>query len=302
MTSGREPDSGITPPPTPAELQAILGQGSDLLIVLDAEAVCRWASPAGGRLLHIDASSLPGVPFRAFAHADDDASVSALLADAPAGPVPLRVHVSSAGHRWMSAVSVSRAADGGSSQGWVVALRDAQALVDRAAAVGDSRLEDELTGLPGRDMALAQLGWLLAATPRTGNETAVACCAIDDYDAMIETFAPADAAEVVRVVAGRIAHAGRRGDLAARMSAAQFLLILRGVHDLRGAIGVADKLRRTVESPIPLPSGDVLRTVSVGVTLVSRGEAVESVLARAEGALDWAREAGRNRVMSSPLI
>lgn len=302
MTSGREPDSGITPPPTPAELQAILGQGSDLLIVLDAEAVCRWASPAGGRLLHIDASSLPGVPFRAFAHADDDASVAALLADAPAGPVPLRVHASPAGHRWMSAVCVPRAADGSSSQGWVVALRDAQPLVDRAVAMGEPRLEDDLTGLPGREMALAQLGWLLVATPRTGKEIAVACCAIDDFDALGATLAETDVAEVVRVVAGRISHAGRRGDLAARISADQFLLILRGVHDLRGAIDVAHKLRRSVESPIPLPAGEVVQTVSVGVTLVSRGEAVESVLARAEGALAWAREAGRNRVMSSPLI
>ena len=51
-----------------------------------------------------------------------------------------------------------------------------------------------------------------------------------------------------------------------------------------------------------MPFGEIVQTVSVGVTLISRGESVDSVLERAEGAMAMAKEAGRNTVMSSPPI
>jgi PleD family two-component response regulator len=51
-----------------------------------------------------------------------------------------------------------------------------------------------------------------------------------------------------------------------------------------------------------MPFGDIVQTVSVGVTLISRGESVDSVLQRAEGAMEMAKDAGCNTVMSSPPI
>jgi len=78
--------------------------------------------------------------------------------------------------------------------------------------------------------------------------------------------------------------------------------VLRGVHHLRGAIRVANKIRTAVEDPIPMPFGEVAQTVSVGVTLISRGESVDSVLARAESAMVKAHGAGGNTIVSSPPI
>jgi PleD family two-component response regulator len=88
----------------------------------------------------------------------------------------------------------------------------------------------------------------------------------------------------------------------ARLDGDRLLIVLRGVHHLRGAIRVANKVRAVVEDPIPLPGGDLVQTVSIGVTLISRGESVDSVLNRAEGAMSMAKESGRNLVMSSPPI
>jgi diguanylate cyclase (GGDEF)-like protein len=106
----------------------------------------------------------------------------------------------------------------------------------------------------------------------------------------------------MRVAAGRITDALRSGDLVARLDSDRFLVVLRGVHHLRGAIRVANKIRAVVEDPIPLPTGEINQTMSVGVTIISRGESVDSVLERAEGALAMAKDAGRNLVMSSPPI
>jgi PleD family two-component response regulator len=65
---------------------------------------------------------------------------------------------------------------------------------------------------------------------------------------------------------------------------------------------VANKIRAVVEDPIQLADGEIVQTMSVGVTLISRGESVYSVLERAEGALALAKAAGRNTVQSSPPI
>jgi diguanylate cyclase len=45
----------------------------------------------------------------------------------------------------------------------------------------------------------------------------------------------------------------------------------------------------------------VVITFSAGVTPVADGEALESALKRADGAMYRAKQAGRNRVMTAPL-
>ena len=153
-----------------------------------------------------------------------------------------------------------------------------------------------------REHVLNEVAWLLSATPRTGKEIAVASCDLDDFSFINEDHGREAGDEILRIVTGRISDALRSGDLVARPEDDQLLVVLRGVHHLRGAIRVANKIRAAVEDPIVMPFGEIVQTVSVGVTLISRGESVDSVLERAEGAMAMAKEAGRNTVMSSPPI
>jgi diguanylate cyclase (GGDEF)-like protein len=206
------------------------------------------------------------------------------------GPVWVRL-IGPEDHRWVAALAVPRADDG-----WTVQLRDAHQLdpTNRDAAVA--------TSVADREQVLNEVAWLLSATPRTGKEIAVAACDLDDFVYINEQYGVEAGDEVLRIVTGRISDALRSGDLVARLEDDQLLVVLRGVHHLRGAIRVANKLRAAVEDPIPMPFGDIVQTVSVGVTLISRGESVDSVLERAEGALSMAKDAGRNTVMSSPPI
>ena len=152
---------------------------------------------------------------------------------------------------------------------------------------------DAAAGATDREQVLNEVAWLLSATPRTGKEIAVACCDLDDFEFVNERVRLAR--RVTRCCgssAGRISDALRSGDLVARLEDDQLLVVLRGVHHLRGAIRVANKIRAAVEDPIVLPFGEIDQTMSVGVTLISRGESVDSVLERAEGAMAMAKDAG----------
>jgi diguanylate cyclase (GGDEF)-like protein len=275
--------SGPEPSIDPA-LSALSAQAGDVHLWITPDLVCLWSS---------DGSVRPGVALADAFATEDVAAVTALLSTVPAGPVWARLRSVDSGPRWVGALAAPYA-DGG----WVLQLRESRQL-DPTAAGSPPPFG---AGTAEREHVLNEVAWLLSATPRTGKEIAVASCDLDDFSFVNEDYGREAGDEILRIVTGRISDALRSGDLVARLEDDQLLVVLRGVHHLRGAIRVANKIRAAVEDPIVMPFGEVVQTVSVGVTLISRGESVDSVLERAEGAMAMAKEAGRNTVMSSPPI
>lgn len=266
-----------------------------VLPLLSAQAgdVHLWVTPDLVSLWSSDGSVRPGVAL-ADAFAPEDASaVTALLSTVPTGPAWARLRSADASPRWVGVLAAPR-----EEGGWVLQLRKSRQL-DPTAPGSSHSLG---AGTAEREHVLNEVAWLLSATPRTGKEIAVASCDLDDFEFVNEDHGRDAGDEVLRIVTGRISDALRSGDLVARLEDDQLLVVLRGVHHLRGAIRVANKIRAAVEDPIVMPFGEIVQTVSVGVTLISRGESVDSVLERAEGAMAMAKEAGRNTVMSSPPI
>jgi diguanylate cyclase (GGDEF)-like protein len=272
-------------PVTDSEWQWLSRLASDIVVLVDDNGVCTW----------VDGAAWQGRALRDQVHADEVSGLAALLAPEPVGPMWLRRRRGDGSVAWWHASSTPH--EGG---GWVVQLRGFRPVDPMEHA--SSMKFDVVTGVAGREHALDEVAFLLSATPRTGKEVAVACCGLDRFTELNSALGRDTGDEVLRVVAGRITDALRSGDLVARWEGDRFLVVLRGVHHLRGAIRVANKIRAVVEDPITVNGDEVHQTVSVGVTLISRGESVDSVLERAEGAMQMSKDAGRNLVMSSPPI
>lgn len=264
------------------DLAALAELAGDIHLLVSADGIC---------LATTDPVLRPGRMVAELFSTDDADALSRLLVERPAGPLWLRLRTKDEGPRWVSGLSVPRP-DGG----WTVQLRQSRQLDPTASAPRGAG------GPADREQVLNEVAWLLSATPRTGKEIAVASIDLDDLDYINKEYGREAGDEVLRIVTDRISDALRSGDLVARLEDDQLLVVLRGVHHLRGAIRVANKIRVAVEDPIPMPFGDIVQTVSVGVTLISRGESVDSVLQRAEGAMEMAKDAGCNTVMSSPPI
>lgn len=269
-------------------LAALSAQARDVHVVVSPDRICLWSSDGGMRV---------GVAVADAFAPEDAAALAALLSDGTAGPAWIRLMSADDGARWVAALVAPRP-----EGGWTLQLRDAHQLDPTSHGLDPVVGRDAVTGLPDREQVLNEVAWLLSATPRTGKEIAVASCDLDDFALVNAEHGREVGDEVLRIVTGRISDALRSGDLVARLEDDQLLVVLRGVHHLRGAIRVANKLRAAVEDPIAMPFGDLVQTVSVGVTLISRGESVDAVLERAESAMAMAKDAGRNTVMSSPLI
>lgn len=265
-------------------LPVLSSQAGDVHLWVTSDLVSLWSS---------DGAVRPGVALADAFAPEDAGAVAALLTTGPAGPVWARLRSADASPRWVGVIAAPH-----EEGGWVLQLRESRQLDPTAAASSPS----VGAGTAEREHVLNEVAWLLSATPRTGKEIAVASCDLDDFEFINEEYGREAGDEILRIVTGRISDALRSGDLVARLEDDQLLVVLRGVHHLRGAIRVANKIRAAVEDPIAMPFGEIVQTVSVGVTLISRGESVDSVLERAEGAMAMAKESGRNTVMSSPPI
>lgn len=267
------------------DIAALSDVAGDVHLLVSADGLCMASTDPGVRVgLHVADVVSP----------DDAQALPGLLAAHPSGPAWLRLRTKDDGVRWVVALTVPNA-DGG----WTMQMRQARQLDPTAGPQADRRAGVDTVD---REEVLNEVAWLLSATPRTGKEIAVASCDLDSFRRVSADHGREAGDEVIRIVTGRISDALRSGDLVARLEDDQLLVVLRGVHHLRGAIRVANKIRSAVEDPISLPFGDVVQTISVGVTLISRGESVDSVLERAEDAMSMAKAAGGNTVKSNPTI
>jgi diguanylate cyclase (GGDEF)-like protein len=159
---------------------------------------------------------------------------------------------------------------------------------------------DQLTGLLNRKEVLDRLDALRRRRPRTGRDIAAVFCDVDEFKAINDTHGHVAGDELLRVIAERMRASVRSGDTVARFGGDEILVILDGVHDLDEAVRIAKKLHREVRQPIAIPGGSVRATLSVGVTLATADESIDTLLSRADQAMYEAKQAGRDEVIPLP--
>ena len=156
---------------------------------------------------------------------------------------------------------------------------------------------DDVTGLPGRERALEELGRTVAAARRHGRPVAVLLADLDEFGEVVRSRGRAAADAVLREVGLRLSSSLRAGDLAARLGDNLFLIVLG---DASQVALIGDRVRRSVESaPFRAEPAAVGITASVGWA-AWQGEEPEALLARADEALLAAKGAGGNAV--HPLV
>jgi diguanylate cyclase (GGDEF)-like protein len=122
---------------------------------------------------------------------------------------------------------------------------------------------------------------------------------IDRFKSVNDSFGHAAGDRVIAVVARRIAHAVRPGDLVARWGGEEFIVVLRG-GDPSAMQQVAERVRKAVcDEVIDIDGRTLAITLSVGAAQWQRGESGAGFFARADAALRHAKCDGRNRVVAA---
>ena len=171
------------------------------------------------------------------------------------------------------------------------ALQAAQLLLRRAATT------DELTGLANRRLLGGRLQAERQRMTRYGGSFAVALVDFDHFKKLNDQYGHATGDAALVEFAGVAKKLLRAVDTAGRWGGEEFLILLPNT-TMDGALTIAQRLAdRIGEATLETDGGEsVALSVSIGVTISSGEEAIETVIARADEALYTAKSDGRGCV------
>jgi diguanylate cyclase (GGDEF)-like protein len=168
-----------------------------------------------------------------------------------------------------------------------------QALEEAAQRLEHEAVHDALTGLPDRKLVLDRLEQALARAKRTGGLTGVMFFDLDRFKVINDGLGHAEGDKVLVVAAKRLAGAMRPSDTVGRFGGDEFIVVCEQLENERAAVQIAERLAETIARPIPLESGDVVVTTSVGIALADTPAARSHALVRdADAAMYRAKQRG----------
>ena len=154
---------------------------------------------------------------------------------------------------------------------------------------------DALTGLANRTLFRKRLSEVLERSRREPNRHAVLACDLDRFKAVNDTFGHAEGDRLLCTVAERFRAVLGPRDTVARLGGDEFAVILDGLPDEKAIHEVCERIIAAIGEPIPHNGGAIDIAVSIGVTLISGGDATaEEVFRQADMAMYQAKAGGRN--------
>lgn len=158
-------------------------------------------------------------------------------------------------------------------------------------------LKDPVTQLPNRRYGLEHLDQDWAATGRSQKPLCVMLLDLDHFKRVNDHYGHDVGDLVLRLVADILKKSSRTEDFACRLGGEEFLIVCCDT-DLKAALQIAERLRKTIESTHLKTRGEAIQvTASIGIAERSADMADPAVLIRlADKAMYVAKNSGRNKV------
>ncbi len=157
-------------------------------------------------------------------------------------------------------------------------------------------LHDTLTGLPNRVLFRELTHSAVAGAQRDGGRLALLFIDLDRFKAINDTWGHAAGDALLVAMAQRLCDAVRAADVVCRHSGDEFTILLRDASQWSEVAATADRLLKVIEQPVPLGTGEVSVSASIGVALFP-DDAVdhETLVQYADTAMYAAKNLGRAR-------
>ena len=158
-------------------------------------------------------------------------------------------------------------------------------------------LHDGLTSLPNRALLGDRIVQALARGRRSGSVTAVIFIDIDHFKVVNDSLGHSSGDILLREVADRLRSNARAADTIARFGGDEFVMLCEDLDRPEDALGLAERLRRTMERPIDVGERAIPITLSLGIAVANAHDNPEALLRDADLAMYQAKEDGRDRVV-----
>ena len=152
-------------------------------------------------------------------------------------------------------------------------------------------LHDELTGLPNRACLHENTRDAVAAAARSGGRVGFLLLDLDRFKVVNDTLGHAVGDRVLKIVAHRLAHSVRPGDLVARLGGDEFAVLLPAARPGSTARQVAVRLRGALAGPIQIEGMTFQLEASIGIAFYPEdAPGPDLLIQRADVAMYLAKE------------
>jgi diguanylate cyclase (GGDEF)-like protein/PAS domain S-box-containing protein len=206
------------------------------------------------------------------------------------------------GHRVPVSVRVSPVRDSsGTIIGAVEVFRDISVQKDlerRASELETIAYQDPLTGLSNRRHIELKMHQALQEVEEFGRRAGLLLLDVDFFKRVNDRFGHACGDAVLKAVADTLLHSLRPGDSVGRWGGEEFLFLAMDV-TIDSLKGIGERARTLIAAcSVPVEAERVQITVSIGASLLKKGESVESALKKADELLYVGKCQGGNKVVT----
>jgi diguanylate cyclase (GGDEF)-like protein/PAS domain S-box-containing protein len=154
---------------------------------------------------------------------------------------------------------------------------------------------DALTGLPNRRQLHARVREIIIEANRHGRLAAMVFIDLDRFKVINDSLGHIVGDALLKVVAQRLQDNVRTGDMVARVSGDEFIVLLANIAQVDDVTRIAGKLLTAMAEPVLLPGRRLFVTASLGIALYPRDSGdFEGLFKHADTAMYHAKQLGRN--------
>jgi diguanylate cyclase (GGDEF)-like protein/PAS domain S-box-containing protein len=280
-----------------SRFRLMVQNSSDVVIIIDEDSLITYVSPSIERMLGFSPIEVLGRNvFELLSVAEADRVRALSEVDLDGTSIEVRVQ-GATGVVHSLEVSITDLTGQPAVDGIVLNIRD---VTDRKVLEDDLRhqsLHDDLTGLANRLMFTERLHDALATRGTSAEMIGVVFIDLDDFKLINDSLGHLVGDEALVAVAQRIQQCLRLSDLACRLGADEFAVLLTGVYGESEILDVVARIRSAIGEPLQLESHDLHLVASIGIaTDIDSSHSAEELLRSADLAVHKAKQAGKDRV------
>ncbi|MBV8951881.1 MAG: diguanylate cyclase, partial [Actinobacteria bacterium] len=279
--------------------RALVQYASDVILVVGADGLVEYASPAFEPVFGVPGSSVIGIPLLDLAH-DDDLAAARVVQGTEERPglvnrVQLRLSVPGGGWKWFDA-GVTNLRDDSAVRGIVVNLRDITERRRFEEKLRHQAFHDALTQLPNRRSFVDRVERSLGRATRAGERIAVMFLDVDRFKLFNDNLGHDVGDQLLTEVAQRLQACIRPNDVVARFGGDEFTVLVDQLATVEDAIHTAERIIDALRVPVVAAGRDLSVTTSIGIAVSSdAGSNATDLLREADLAMYVAKEKGRAR-------
>jgi len=254
------------------------------------------------QILGYEESELLGRSFQSFMYAEDvettTRSIAQLFANQKKANEIEQRYTHKLGHAVWTLLNASVIRDAqGNFKNFIFQVQDITDKKRAEAQLLHDAFHDVLTGLPNRALFLDHLKMALARSRRHLDRMfAVLFLDFDRFKIINDSLGHIAGDKLLIEIARRLEKSLRPGDTVARLGGDEFTVLLEDLEHPDEAIALAERIQKTLTTPISLDGNEVSITASIGIALSTIGYNMpEEILRDADTAMYQAKSLGKAR-------